>query len=293
MGKLPILAGIRPAISPGSWCRSNRPSDFSVWNASGALAQNRSASGRGRASRREVTPWLVCCCLITTVVPGCLRSKAFLYSSNSSLGNDVTMTTSLVAALPIPADTMPRRARASIPMKDRTRMMCPPDNPSKCRGGGGGAAHEGVHLVEGDAAAPALPAEAAIAGEAHAVGRDIFQGLPDQGGHLLGPFHLQVPVVHHADGDLLARDLLADGLQVHAAGGAAFEGEHVHVQLVQVGEGVLVGLVLGEEALLRRVAPAGVAPDLHQVAEAADGAVEDLHEKVHVELPHLPVASPA
>ena len=49
-------------------------------------------------------------------------------------------------------------------------------------------------------------------------------------------------------------------------------------------EGRLVALHLLEDALLRRIAPAGVAPDLGLGAQPLDGVVEDLHELVDVEL---------
>ena len=46
----------------------------------------------------------------------------------------------------------------------------------------------------------------------------------------------------------------------------------------------LIALHVLEDALLRRVAPAGVAPDLGLGAQALHGVVEDLHQIVDVEL---------
>ena len=54
----------------------------------------------------------------------------------------------------------------------------------------------------------------------------------------------------------------------------AFDGEHVDVELVEIGQRGLVGLVLARHPLRRRAAPASVAPHLTLVAQAFDFDVE-------------------
>src|SRR6202034_1294122 len=95
---------------------------------------------------------------------------------------------------------------------------------------------------------------------------------------------LQRVVIDDADRDLLAPDALADGGEVHAVRGAGLEGDDVAIDAVQSLERRLVALRPGEHALLRRIAPAGVAPYLGLVAQAAHRRVEHLDEEIRGEL---------
>src|SRR5262245_33302192 len=120
------------------------------------------------------------------------------------------------------------------------------------------------------APAHAFAPHPAIRADDEALGRDELQGPPDMAGHLLGAPDLQRMMVDDADRDLLAGDALADGFEIDAAGAAGFEGDHVGFA-VEVFDRRLVALHLAEHALLRRVAPAAVAPDLGLVAQSFDG----------------------
>src|SRR5205823_9273583 len=84
-------------------------------------------------------------------------------------------------------------------------------------------------------------------------------------------------VVDDADHHLLPGDNLADRLKVARARRAGLEGERVGIDLVERFQGRLVALNVAEDALLRWVAPAGVAPHLGLAAQPLDRVIEDLH----------------
>ena len=67
----------------------------------------------------------------------------------------------------------------------------------------------------------------------------------------------------------------ADRLQIAGAGRAGLEGQRVGIDLVERLERRLVALDVPEDALLRGIAPAGVAPDFGLGAQALDRVVED------------------
>src|SRR5262245_17042478 len=140
-----------------------------------------------------------------------------------------------------------------------------------------GSLYQRDHLVEGMAPAHALATHSAVGAQDQAVGWDVPERTADVIGDLLGPFDLQTVMVNHADGDLLVGgDLLAEGLQVHAAGAAGFEGDHIGIDPVDRRQRRLVALHLREHALLGWVAPAGVAPHLGLRPQPSDRSVEDL-----------------
>ncbi len=66
-------------------------------------------------------------------------------------------------------------------------------------------------------------------------------------------------------------------------GAARLERDHVRVDLVQELQRRLVALHLSEHALLRRVAPARVAPDFRLRAQSAHGVVEHLEHELGVD----------
>src|SRR4029079_18870894 len=124
-----------------------------------------------------------------------------------------------------------------------------------------GAEHHRHDLVVGVPPAHAFAAHAAIGGQNQALDGDVLEGATNVFGNLLGPLDLQRVVIDHADADLLVGDDLAEGLEIHAACARRLESDHVVIDLVQHLERVLVALYVLEHALLRRITPAGVAPD--------------------------------
>ena len=114
-----------------------------------------------------------------------------------------------------------------------------------------------------------LPAEAAIAGQDQPLRLDVLERAADQVGDLLGPLDLQGAVADDAERDLLVlRDHRAEMLEVHAVVERAFDRDDVDVELIEIGQRRLVGLVPAGHALRRRAAPAGVAPHLAFAAQA-------------------------
>jgi hypothetical protein len=91
-------------------------------------------------------------------------------------------------------------------------------------------------------------------------------------------------MVDDADDHLLILDHLANRLEVAGAGRTRLEGQRVGVDLIERLERGLVALHVGKDALLGRIAPAGVAPHLGLVAQALYGVVENLHQVARVEL---------
>ena len=105
-----------------------------------------------------------------------------------------------------------------------------------------------------------------------------LSALADQFGDLLRPLHLQRAVADDAERDLLVLgDHGAEVLEIHAAVERAFDREHVAVELIEIGQRRLVGLIFAGDALRCRRAPAGVAPDLAFAAQALHLDVESFH----------------
>ena len=146
-----------------------------------------------------------------------------------------------------------------------------------------GALDEGGHLVQRVAAAHALAAHAAVGGDDEPLGRNVLHRTADVLGHVFLALDLQRVMVDDADRDLHVRDALADRLEIHAVGAHRLERDDVRVHFVQDVERGLVGLKLGEHALLRGVAPARVAPHLGLVAQAAHRVVEHLEHELGVD----------
>src|SRR5262249_51515988 len=143
--------------------------------------------------------------------------------------------------------------------------------------------HHSDHLVRRVAAAHPFAAHAAVGTDDDVLRRDVLEGPAYEVGHLLRPLDLQVVMVDDADADLLALDVLADRLEIHAAGAARFERDYVRVDPVHHLERGRVALHLGEHALLRGIAPARVTPDLGFLAQAFDGVVEHLQHELGVD----------
>src|SRR5690348_15443872 len=85
-------------------------------------------------------------------------------------------------------------------------------------------------------------------------------------------------MVNYADHDLLPADDITDRLQIAGARRAGLERDRVGIDLVERPEGRSVALDVAENALLRRVTPAGVAPHLGLATQPFDRVVEDLDE---------------
>ena len=107
--------------------------------------------------------------------------------------------------------------------------------------------------------------------------------LADEAGHLLGRLDLQRVMVDHADANFLVPYLASDQLEIHAARAAGLEGDHVRIHLGQGIERRRVARRLGEQALRRRIAPAGVAPHLGFRAQSAYRVVEHLDHEFRVQ----------
>ena len=76
--------------------------------------------------------------------------------------------------------------------------------------------------------------------------------------------------------------------EVHPVARAALERHHVDVELVEMRQRVAIRLIGREQPLLRRVAPAGVAPDLGQVAQPFHRVIEHVDEELDASCPPPP-----
>ena len=81
-----------------------------------------------------------------------------------------------------------------------------------------GAEHQRHDFVERMAAAHAFAAHAAIGRDHQPLRRNVLERGADLRRHFVRCLHLQHVVIDDADGDLLARDGLADGFEIDAAG---------------------------------------------------------------------------
>src|SRR4029450_3179104 len=106
-----------------------------------------------------------------------------------------------------------------------------------------------------------LPAEAAVARQDQPLRLDIPERESDQLGDLLRALDLQRAVADNAERDLLVLgDPPADVLEIETAVERALEGDDVHVELIEVWQRVLVGLVAARHALRGGAAPARGGP---------------------------------
>ena len=103
---------------------------------------------------------------------------------------------------------------------------------------------------------------ARIAAGEKPLGRNVLERLADERSDVVGALHLQGVMIDDADHDLLVSHCPADRFEIAGARGARFEGQRVGIDLIQRLQSRLVALHVAEDALLRRVAPAGVAPHL-------------------------------
>ena len=119
-----------------------------------------------------------------------------------------------------------------------------------------GAANQRDHLVIRVHAAHRLAAEAAVARQDQPLRLDVFERAADEVGDFLWPLDLQRAMADDAERDLLVLgDHRAEVLEVHATVERAFDREHVAVELVEIGQSRLVGLILAGDALRRRTRP--------------------------------------
>src|SRR5580693_5431854 len=81
-----------------------------------------------------------------------------------------------------------------------------------------------------------------------------------------------------ADHDLLVSHCPPNRFEIAGARGARFEGQRVGIDLIERLQSRLVALHVAEDALLGRVAPAGVAPHLGLAAQPFDRVVEYLDQ---------------
>jgi len=87
-------------------------------------------------------------------------------------------------------------------------------------------------------------------------------------------------VTDHTDADLLVGPVLAEEREVAPVRAGAFEGDHVAVELEQMRQRALVARHLPVHALLVRIAPAGVHPDLG--VDARELAVERQRQELEI-----------
>ena len=73
------------------------------------------------------------------------------------------------------------------------------------------------------AAAHAFASHPAVGGDHHPLGRDVFQPLADDLGHLIRPLDLQSVVIDAPDHDLLVSHCPADRFEIAGARGAGLE----------------------------------------------------------------------
>src|SRR5438552_9537534 len=90
----------------------------------------------------------------------------------------------------------------------------------------------------------------------------MYSSAADQTGDVLGRLDHRVAVADHADADLLLRRVLAEEREMLAVTALALEGDKVGVELQEMRQGALVARRLPVHALLVRIAPARVHPDL-------------------------------
>ena len=133
-------------------------------------------------------------------------------------------------------------------------------------------------------AAHALASHAAIRRNDQPLRRNVLERMADQVGDFVRPLDLQGMMVDDADDDFLFLDDLADCLEIARPRRACLESDGVGVDAVERFQSRLIALHFLEDALLARIAPAGVAPDLGFVLQALDRGVEDLDQIVDVEL---------
>ena len=130
-----------------------------------------------------------------------------------------------------------------------------------------------------------MAAEAAIGAEHEPLRLDVPQGIADERCHFIRLLDLQGAVAHHPDADFLVpADGSGDFGQLGAAVVGGLERDDIDVEAIEVGQHRLIG-VARLDALRERVAPAGVAPDLGLVAQAADLAIERLDIGFRRDLP--------
>ena len=111
-----------------------------------------------------------------------------------------------------------------------------------------------------------------------------FERFADDGRDFVRPLHLQGVMIDDADDDLLVLDHVANRLEIAGARRAGLEGQSVGVERVERGKRRLVALDFLEDALLRGIAPAGVAPYLGLATQPFHRVVEDLDQIGAVEL---------
>src|SRR5262249_42392654 len=143
-----------------------------------------------------------------------------------------------------------------------------------------GALDQRDALVVRDAPAQPLAPEAAVGRDHQPLGRDVLERLLDQARHVLGRLDDRIAMVHHADADLLVGPVLPEQMEIPTVRAGALERDHVAIELEQMGQRPLVARRLPVHALLVRVAPAGVHPDLG--VDAFELAVERLRQELEL-----------
>src|SRR5262249_60781212 len=113
---------------------------------------------------------------------------------------------------------------------------------------------------------------------------DMLESLADQRRDLIRTLDLQRMMVDDADDDLLVLDHFSDRFQIAWSRGTGLEGQRVGIDLIERRKRRLIALHVAEYALLRGVAPAGVAPHLGFRPQSLYRAVEHVHEVAGIEL---------
>ena len=105
----------------------------------------------------------------------------------------------------------------------------------------------------------------------------------NQGGNVVRTLHLKIAMVENADDDLLVCCDVPNGFEVPGSEDVVSK-VSASASMPLGLESRLIALHVLENALLRRIAPAGVAPHFGFVAKALDRVVEDRGELLDVEL---------
>src|SRR5262249_47317047 len=132
------------------------------------------------------------------------------------------------------------------------------------------------------APAHTLASHTTIGSQHQTLSGNVFERLSHEIGYLLWRFHLQRVVIDDADAYLLSFDA-ADGFEIHSAGTARLERDHVGVDAVESVDGRRVARLRVEQSLRAGVTPAGVTPDLGLTAQPSHGPVEYLDHEIGIE----------
>ena len=143
-----------------------------------------------------------------------------------------------------------------------------------------GALDQRHALVKRDPAGQSLAAKAAIGADHQLLLGDVFQRLPYQRRNVLRRLNHRVAVVDNADADLLVGPDVLEQMQILSVRTRAFESQYITVELQQVRQSAFVTRHFPMDALLIRITPASMHPDLG--IHVDELAIERLGEELEI-----------